>query len=150
MSFKRPAMIETLLVVDDQPAELARLVSLLHDEGYRVLAATDGEAALGLATRWPPPDLALIDADMPGLDGFELLNRLHDDPSTEAVPVMIFTAAGDRAGESRALALGAVECLGKAMPTPALLMRVRRQLDAAVGRRVPERQTPEQLATAVA
>ena len=123
----------TLLVVDDQPGDLAHLVSLFSAEGYRVLAATDGEAALGLAARRPTPDIVVVDADMPGMDGFELLQRLRQDAVTAAMPAIVTIPAGDRAFEARATAAGANACAAKPFSATALLHHVRHHLAGAAG-----------------
>ncbi len=83
---------QTVLVVDDEPAIRELLRDLLDDEGYHVLAAMDGTAAL-LAARHHPPDLVLADLMMPGLDGRALAERLHADPQTAHVPVVLMSAA---------------------------------------------------------
>lgn len=64
---------ETILVVDDLPTNLAAIGGLLQENGYRVLAAQDGETALHYITRGPMPDLVLLDVIMPGMDGYEVL-----------------------------------------------------------------------------
>lgn len=80
-----------VLVVDDEPNILGLLVDALGGEGYQVLTAPDGEAALAAATA-VPPSLVLTDLLLPGMNGAELCRRLKADPRTRAVPVFVMTA----------------------------------------------------------
>ena len=73
----------TLLVVDDNPDNVALLVELLQAD-YRVLAATSGQRALELARNEPAPDLILLDVLMPGMDGYTVLATLREDARTRA------------------------------------------------------------------
>ena len=84
-----------ILVVDDQPANLRVVSALLTRHGYEVLSASDGEAALELAAT-QVPDLMLLDMMMPGMDGFELITRIKQQPELGQVPVVFLTAAQDR------------------------------------------------------
>lgn len=77
----------TVLVVDDNPATLRMLTAVLRTDGYRVLGATDGEAALALVAR-ERPELCLIDIILPGFDGYELARRLRALPSLVDVPLI--------------------------------------------------------------
>ena len=82
----------TVLVVDDDPGIVGLLVAVLEDEGYRVVTADTGAAALAVALA-DPPALVLLDARMPGeLDGPETCRRLRANPRTRAVPVVFVTA----------------------------------------------------------
>jgi len=87
----------TLLIVDDLPENLAVLSELLEPH-YRVLTATTGERALQLATRYPKPDLILLDVTMPGLDGYAVLARLCQDTVTSDIPVIFVTARDSDTG----------------------------------------------------
>ncbi len=70
---------ETILIVDDEPANLAVLNETLTDS-YRVRAANSGLRALQVVRSTPHPDLILLDVLMPELDGYSVLSRLKDDP----------------------------------------------------------------------
>lgn len=126
----------TILVVDDSPVSLAALSDLLVGPGYRVLAATDGPAALRCAALDPHPDLILMDIRMPGMDGYEVLARLRANPETNHVPVVFLTALGEATDEARGLALGAADYMSKPISAPLVLARVRTQLDAARARQM--------------
>jgi putative two-component system response regulator len=116
----------TVLVVDDTPANLSLLASLLQGE-YRVLLANNGHKALTLA-RTEAPDLVLLDVMMPGLDGYEVCRRLKAEPQLARVPVLFLTARAGQEDEERGLALGAVDFIHKPISPPIVAARVKAQL----------------------
>ena len=124
LAAEKPA---TILVVDDGPPNVKLLEALLAAEGYLTRAARSGQEALALAQA-DPPDLILLDAMMPDLDGFQTLARLKADPRTRHVPVMMITALDDRATRLQALEAGAEELLPKPIDRTDLRLRVRNQL----------------------
>ena len=79
--------MESILLVDDQPANLQVLLQTLKSVGCNLLVAKNGEAALKIAQK-THPDLSLLDIMMPGIDGFEVCRRLKADPATEKIPVI--------------------------------------------------------------
>ena len=81
----------TVLAVDDDPMALELLDSVLGAEGYRVLRAGGGEEALEIARR-ELPALVVLDLLMPGMDGFDVAEALHNDPATAQIPIVILTA----------------------------------------------------------
>ena len=97
----------TLLIVDDEPANLSLLMHLLRQD-YHIRAANSGENALRVATSEPRPDLILLDVMMAGMDGFTVLGRLRENPTTADIPVIFVTALSELDDEERGLALGAV------------------------------------------
>lgn len=116
-----------VLIVDDTPDTL-QLISGLLKETYRLKVANSGEKALKLAATAPIPDLILLDVMMPGMDGYEVCQRLKADPLTERIPVIFLTARADVDDEKRGLELGAVDYITKPISPPILLARVRSQL----------------------
>lgn len=123
-----------ILVVDDTP-EMAQWVSLmLQDAGYEVLTAHDGAQGLALAQR-EGPSLVLLDAMMPGLDGFEVCARLKADEATRAIPVIFISALDDSGAETRGLALGAADFVTKPINVAVLLARVQTHLALYAQRR---------------
>jgi putative two-component system response regulator len=103
---------ETVLVVDDDPT-IGRLVQeLLGRDGCRVTVARDGREALARVAE-TPPDLIVLDLDMPGLDGFEVCRRVKADPATRLIPVVIVTGWEGFAAKLRAWELGADDFLSK-------------------------------------
>src|SRR5690606_4904081 len=112
-----------ILVVDDQPANLRAVSALLNRHGCEVLTACNGEEALALATA-QVPDLLLLDMMMPGMDGFELLERIQQHPELRKLPAIFLTAAQDREMLLRAFAVGAVDYVTKPFIPEELLARV--------------------------
>ncbi len=115
-----------LLVVDDQPANLQALYRTFAAD-HQVYMATTGTQALELA-RERLPDLILLDLDLPDLDGFEVCNRLHADPSLRDTPVIVVTAHSDEAAETRALSTGAVDFIAKPIHPAVVRARVHTHL----------------------
>lgn len=120
-------MPETLLIVDDTPANLGVLVETLGAAGYRLMVAEDGEEALA-QTAQTAPDLILLDVMMPGIDGFETCRRLKAQPATADVPVLFMTALGETADKVRAFSAGGVDYLTKPIEHEEALARVRTHL----------------------
>ena len=97
-----PVQPAHILIVDDAPISLEVLLSIL-DPDYDVSIATSGEQALQQLQ--PPqalPDLILLDVTMPGLDGYQVCERLRADPRTRDIPVLFVTASTDAESETRA------------------------------------------------
>lgn len=115
-----------VLLVDDDPGQIQYLGRLLS--GYSQMRfATDGTQALALAQQWLP-ELVLLDAEMPGLDGFEVCRRLKADPLLADVPVIFVTQHADARIESAVFELGAADFIAKPVAGPALRARVAMQL----------------------
>src|SRR4051812_5484680 len=83
-----------ILIVDDIPDNLAVLHDALDESGYTVLVATDGASAIARAAQ-ALPDIVLLDALMPGMDGFEVARRLKADEATAPIPIVFMTALTD-------------------------------------------------------
>ena len=110
----------TILLVEDEPSLLATVGYSLRHEGYEVLTAVDGEAALASADRGP--DLVILDIMLPKLDGFEVCRRLRQRSS---VPIMMLTAKVDEVDRVVGLELGADDYLTKPFSMRELLARVK-------------------------
>jgi putative two-component system response regulator len=123
----------TLLIVDDQPENLGVLAGVLQPE-FRVRAALSGELALRAAAQDPPPDLALLDIMMPGMDGFTLLPALRALPGLADLPVVFVTALGSEGDEERGLAAGAVDYITKPIQPAIVLARIRTHLELRAAR----------------
>jgi putative two-component system response regulator len=134
MSASRPAEAgtrstgHTLLVVDDTPENLVVLGELLQPH-YRVRVANSGARALQVAVSEPKPDLILLDVMMPGMDGYEVLERLRANPATRDIPVIFITAMNGTADEERGLSAGAVDYITKPIRPVIVQARVRAQLE---------------------
>jgi len=125
----RPAEA-AILVVDDTPANLQLLADLLASAGYEVRPTGKPEVALAAALD-SPPDLALLDVRMPGMDGFELCRRLKDDPRTAAVPVIFISAAHDESVTLQGFGVGGVDFVNTPIEERTVLARVATHLRLA-------------------
>ncbi|MEL6480792.1 MAG: response regulator transcription factor [Pseudomonadota bacterium] len=114
---------DIVLLVDDSPETLSMLTDALEAAGETVLVARDGETALSLIERIEP-DLVLLDAIMPGLDGFETCRRLKRHPSMQAIPVIFMTGLSDSAHVVRGLEAGGVDYVTKPVDPDALIARI--------------------------
>lgn len=114
--------VKVLLIEDDvDAAEMYRL--RLVADGYEVVLAHDGSEGLRIAAEEPPPDFIYLDLRLPGLDGFEVLERLRADEATTHIPVIILSNYGEPELRERGLRLGALEFLVKADTSPTQLSR---------------------------
>ncbi|MHB1671515.1 MAG: response regulator, partial [Acidiferrobacter sp.] len=120
----------TILVVDDHIPNLAFLTDALSAAGYRVLVAVDGQEALDrlAVTR---PDLILLDALMPILDGFETCRRLKATPAYESIPVIFMTALGEPEQIVQGLGLGAVDYITKPAHPEVVKARIASHVNAS-------------------
>ncbi len=115
----------TILVIDDREPNRLLIQRLFEPLDYRVIEAASGPAGLALAEAERPACI-LLDLDMPGMSGFEVLERLQDDPRTRGIPVVILTATDDNLKNlDRAMQAGAVDYLTKPISTLRLAIRVR-------------------------
>ncbi|WP_446810491.1 response regulator [Methylomonas sp. 2BW1-5-20] len=119
---------QTILIVDDSPENLAVLSELLQPL-YRVLVATSGQRALEMVAKQPHPDLILLDVMMPGMDGYQVFERLRADPVTRPIPVIFVTAMDSMESELHGLDVGAVDYITKPILPPIILARIRTQLE---------------------
>ena len=133
-----PARAESILLVDDQPANLQVLLQTLQGVGCKLLVARTGEAALAIA-RQARPDLILLDIMMPGIDGFEVCRRLKADPATQEIPVVFLSALDDTADKVAGLQLGAVDFVAKPFQPEEVIARVNTHLSIhRLGREVQQ------------
>lgn len=128
--------MKKILVIEDEPQMRRNLVTLLRLEAFEPLAAENGRTGVDLARRGPP-DLILCDVMMPGLDGYEVLKELHNDPATMNIPFIFLTAKGERLDVRTGMNLGADDYLIKPFAFAELLARVRALLRR--GAALPER-----------
>lgn len=117
-----------VLVVDDQEPNLRLVGTVLTQAGYDVMPALSGEQAMQ-RVKARIPDVALLDMLMPGMDGFELAQRLRDDERTAEVPVIFLTADYGREGLVKAFEAGAADYLTKPFVAEELVARVRTHLE---------------------
>lgn len=110
-------------LVDDDRVSLAAMAALLQAE-CEVVVSRSGRDALRLVRR-QPPDLIVLDLEMPDMDGIAVCRRLKDDPLTEDLPVVFLTAHTDDETEVRGLAAGAADFIAKPPRGPVVLARIR-------------------------
>ncbi|NKJ42124.1 MULTISPECIES: response regulator [unclassified Novosphingobium] len=121
---------DTVLVVDDEPAALHLLTDTLEAGGIQVLVATAGQTALDLLQHITP-DLVLMDAIMPGIDGFETTARIKANPQTAHVPVIFMTGLTESEHVIEGFEVGGVDYVRKPINVHELLARVRVHLGHA-------------------
>ena len=114
---------EIVLIVDDIPENLALLHDALDETGYTVLVATNGESALQRA-RLSLPDVILLDALMPGIDGFEVARRLKADFATQHIPIVFMTGLTETEHVVAAFAAGGADYVTKPIRPPEVLARI--------------------------
>lgn len=112
-----------VLIVDDVPDNVAPLHDALDDAGYTVLVALDGEAAIRRAQQ-ALPDVVLLDAVMPGLDGFEVARQLKADPLTAHIPILFMTGLTETEHLVAALEAGGVDYVTKPIKPREVMARM--------------------------
>ncbi|GAA3909243.1 hypothetical protein GCM10022228_19870 [Halomonas cibimaris] len=112
-----------VLVVDDEPNILLSLEFLIQQAGFTVTTAGDGESALEHVDT-APPDLVLLDISLPGISGFDVLERLRGNDATRALPIIMLTAHGREVEREKGMALGADDYITKPFSTRALVDKV--------------------------
>ncbi|MCB8746870.1 response regulator [Rhodoferax sp. U2-2l] len=121
---------DVVLIVDDVPDNLAVLHDALDESGYTVLVAINGEAALQRAAQ-VLPDIILLDAMMPGMDGFEVARRLKSLPQTAHIPIVFMTGLTETEHLVAALACGGVDYVTKPIKPKEVLARMAVHLQGA-------------------
>ncbi|GAB1543305.1 hypothetical protein NUACC21_59790 [Scytonema sp. NUACC21] len=116
--------VSRVLVVDDHAASRMTAVALLAMEGYEVIEADSGSAAIELVKQ-KQPDLILLDVMMPGMDGFEVCQLLKQEENTRLIPVIFITALNDRRSRIRGIEVGADDFLTKPFDRLELAARVK-------------------------
>ncbi|MCX7256767.1 MAG: response regulator, partial [Polaromonas sp.] len=121
---------DVVLIVDDVPDNLAMLHDALDESGYTVLIATSGEAALQRA-RQALPDIVLLDAMMPGMDGFEVARQLKATPQTAHIPIIFMTGLTETEHLEAALQAGGVDYVTKPIKPREVMARMGVHLQGA-------------------
>lgn len=117
----------TILAVDDNPANLGLLSDFLYGVGFEVLTARSGAVAIKRA-QYTQPDLILLDVMMPEMDGFEVCRQLKANPDTATIPIIFMTALADVSNKSKGFELGAVDYITKPFHQEEVLMRIQLHL----------------------
>ncbi|NEO83326.1 MAG: response regulator [Spirulina sp. SIO3F2] len=116
-----------ILVVDDTPTNLRLISQILTNRGYRVRGVTNGPTALKAALV-KPPDLVLLDINMPEMDGYTVCRRLKAAPQTVKIPVIFLSALSDASDKVKAFEAGGVDYITKPFRFEEVLVRVENQL----------------------
>ena len=114
---------ESILLVDDNPANLQILFQTLEGVGCKLLIAKNGQGALCIAGK-ALPDLILLDIMMPDIDGYEVCRKLKGNPATADIPVIFLSALGDTEDKVKGFHLGAVDYITKPFQPDEVIARV--------------------------
>ena len=125
------AQIFTVLAVDDNLLNLKLIEKSLEKEGYRVISAIDGPKGRQLAAE-EQPDLILLDIQMPGENGFEVIKHLKDNSATNTIPVIFLTGVSEVDSKLKGFKLGAVDYITKPFHPLEVLARVRIHLKLSI------------------
>lgn len=132
----------TVLVVDDRQADRTLLTEILVREGYDVRPFESGELALASVAA-QPPQLILLDIQMPEMDGFEVFRRLKAREESRDIPIMFISAATEMENKLTGLRLGAVDFVTKPFQREELLARVRTHVELSLLRSQLAQQTAD-------
>ena len=116
-----------ILVVDDTPDNLRLLSALLTTRGYRVRKALNGQTALK-TVRTVPPELILLDINMPGMNGYEVCQELKADEQTQEIPIIFISALDDVLDKVKAFKVGGVDYITKPFQAEEVIARIDNQL----------------------
>lgn len=116
-----------ILIVDDLPDNLELLVCILREHGYMPRPVTGGRLALA-AARAEPPDMVILDINMPEMNGFEVYNELKADEALKGIPVLFVTALSDTGYKLKAFSMGAVDYITKPFQVEEVCARVETHL----------------------
>ena len=131
-----------LLVVDDVQTNVLLLKALLGKEGYGILVANNGQEALEVI-RNENPDLILLDVMMPGMDGFEVAERLKSEEFRCEIPIIFLTALDDTQSIVNGFKLGVGDFISKPCRKEELMVRIKHQLSLVAARRIIEEKNEE-------
>ncbi|MGH8739169.1 MAG: response regulator, partial [Burkholderiales bacterium] len=112
-----------ILIVDDSD-DIRRFFQTMLKPRYDLRLAVDGPTGLAAAAKSPPPDLILLDIDMPGHNGYEVCGALKADPVTARIPVIFVSARDDPKDQAHGLKLGAIDYITKPISPPIVLSRL--------------------------
>ncbi len=137
-----------ILVVDDKPDNLRLLSVMLSEQGYKVRKALNGQTAIA-TVRQVPPDLILLDINMPGMNGYQVCQSLKADETTREIPVIFISALDDVFDKIQAFQVGGVDYISKPFQIEEVIARIENQLTIQrqkwqLQQEIQERQKTEQ------
>lgn len=118
---------ENILVVDDMPDNLRLLAAILSKKGYKVRKALNGQTAIS-TVRTVPPDIILLDINMPNINGYEVCRTLKSDDKTKDIPIIFISALDDVLDKVKAFNVGGVDYITKPFQGEEVIARVENQL----------------------
>lgn len=118
---------QTVLIVEDEPLNISVVAEILESQ-YELLIATHGEKALQIAFSEIQPDLILLDIVMPGMNGFEVIQSIKNNPKSSHIPIIFLTSKQDNESIVRGFNLGAVDYISKPFQREELLVRIKNTL----------------------
>jgi len=127
----------TVLVVDDAIENIMVIEAILEQE-YCVLSAENGQRAIDICLEERPPDLLLLDVEMPGLDGFQVCRFLKNDPRTVKIPIIFVTSHTDKDAEASGFSEGGVDFIPKPIDINVLKARVKTHINLSKTERLLE------------
>ncbi|MBF0230425.1 MAG: response regulator [Desulfamplus sp.] len=133
---------QTILIIDDNPTNLGVLTENLKSWGFDFMVARNGESGVQKAIKGKP-DFILLDIYMPGMDGFEVCEKLKTDPATSSIPIIFLTADSDQTDKIKGLQMGAVDYITKPFQPEEVLARINRHLEIHILKKELEAQNAE-------
>ncbi|MCU7834333.1 MAG: diguanylate cyclase [gamma proteobacterium symbiont of Taylorina sp.] len=118
---------DKILIVDDKPANISLLTTILEEKGYHISAANSGEQAIVISNKMKP-DLILLDIMMPGIDGYETCRRLKQQVDTKTIPVIFISAKSEIEDVLTGFTVGAVDYINKPFYKEEVCARIKSQL----------------------
>lgn len=131
-----------ILIVDDIPDNLKILSNILHQKGMEISFALNGMQALETVIE-NPPDLVLLDISMPGMDGFQVCQKLKENKKTKHIPIIFLTARNQTADVEKGFKMGGVDYITKPYNSTELMSRVFTHLELKASRDLIEKQLAE-------
>jgi signal transduction histidine kinase len=116
-----------ILIVDDTPDNLRLLSTMLTEQNYDVRSVRSGSAAL-MGVQGQPPDLILLDINMPGMNGYEVCQRLKQNPDSRDIPVIFISALNEVFDKVKGFSVGGVDYISKPFQLEEVLVRVENHL----------------------
>lgn len=116
-----------ILIVDDTPDNLRLLSTILSERGYKVRSVINGSSAL-MGAQAQPPDLILLDVNMPGMNGYEVCRLLKEHPQTRDIPVIFISAINEVIDKVKSFSVGGVDYICKPFQVEEVLVRIETQL----------------------
>lgn len=127
MTIEQNLNLADILIVDDKLENIRFLSDFLSAQGYQIRKAINGKAAL-MAARSLPPNLILLDINMPGMSGYEVCEQLKADPQTSAIPVIFLSAGSDVTAKVKGFQVGGIDYITKPFQLEEVLARIQTQL----------------------